>query len=68
MFSEDGTVAWIDERLDNEHYGELRGTGVLQMEGSDWKIVHYSMTFPIPNEIAGDVIEQIRALGGGNSP
>lgn len=56
-----GDVAWVDERLDNEKYGELRGTGVLRREGGGWKIVHYSMTFPIPNEISGSVVELIRA-------
>jgi ketosteroid isomerase-like protein len=60
-FSEDGHTAWFDERLDNDKYGELRGTGVLRNESGVWKIVHYSMTFPIPNEISKNVVEIIRS-------
>jgi ketosteroid isomerase-like protein len=55
-----GHLAWFDERLWNEKYGECRGTGVLREDGGDWKIVHYSLTFPVPNELAGDVVKLIR--------
>ncbi|MCH6552394.1 MAG: nuclear transport factor 2 family protein, partial [Planctomycetes bacterium] len=33
MLSENGTLAWVDEKLTNEKYGELRGTGVLRKIG-----------------------------------
>ena len=56
-----GRLAWFDERLWNEKYGECRGTGVLREDGGEWKIVHYSLTFPIPNDLAGDVVRMIRA-------
>ncbi len=58
-FSDDGQTAWIDEVLDHEKYGVLRGTGVLMKDGDDWKIAHYSLTFLVPNEIAGEVVELI---------
>ena len=58
-FSEDRQTAWIDELLDNEKYGVLRGTGVLVKVDEDWKIAHYSLTFLVPNEIAGEVVELI---------
>ena len=57
-----GEVAWFDERLWNEKYGESRGTGVLRRFAQGWRIVHYSLTFPIPNAISGEVTKQIRAL------
>jgi ketosteroid isomerase-like protein len=57
----DGRTAWVDERLDNEKYGELRGTGVLVFEGDGWKIAHYSMTFPVPNDLTGQLVDLIRA-------
>jgi len=50
MLSGNGTLAWIDEKLTNEKYGELRGTGVLRKIDGTWKLVHYSLTFTIPNE------------------
>ncbi len=59
-----GETAWFDERLENEGLGETRGSGVLVREGGGWKIAHYNLTIPIPNELARDVARQIRALGG----
>jgi ketosteroid isomerase-like protein len=55
-----GEVAWFDELLDNAKYGECRGTGVLRKEGGTWKIVQYSLSIPIPNAVAGDVMKMIR--------
>ncbi len=59
-FGNDANTAWFDERLDNDRYGECRGTGVLVKLGGAWRIVQYNLTIPIPNEIALDVVEMIR--------
>lgn len=59
-FSDDGTLAWIDERLENEKYGQLRGTGVLRLVEGRWKLAHYSMSFTIPNEITLEAVAVIR--------
>lgn len=61
MVSRDGTFAWFDEKLDNKSYGEVRGTGVLTRTPDGWKIVHYNLSFAIPNDKARDVVEIIRA-------
>jgi predicted metalloprotease with PDZ domain len=58
--SPDGKTAWFDEQLDSDHMGLCRGTGVVIREGDEWLITHYSLTVPIPNEILGGVIEQVR--------
>ncbi len=58
--SPDGAVAWFDEMLDHDRYGELRGTGVLRMIDGKWKIAQYNLTFTIPNDVAADVVERIR--------
>lgn len=55
-----GDVAWFDELLDNAKYGECRGTGVLRKSGGTWKIVQYSLSIPIPNSVAGEVVKTIR--------
>lgn len=60
-----GRTAWFDERLDNVNLGETRGSGVLVLEDGRWKIAQYNLTIPIPNAIARDVAERIRALQGG---
>lgn len=61
-FSPNKDVVWFDELLDNKKLGETRGTGVLVKEGDIWKISQYHLTIPIPNQIAGAVAEQIKAL------
>jgi len=58
--SPDGRTAWFDERLQNVKYGEVRGSGVLSWNGR-WRVSQYNLSFPIPNKIASDVIEMIRA-------
>ena len=64
MLSADGTLAWFDERLDNDKYGESRGTGVLRLDDCCWKVVHYALTFPIPNDLAGEFTARMRAVAG----
>jgi len=63
-FSADGRIAWADEKLDNDKYGRLRGTGVLRRSGGGWKLVHYSMSFTIPNERTVEAVAVIRGEAG----
>jgi ketosteroid isomerase-like protein len=60
IMSPDGNVAWFDEKLDSASYGECRGTGVVRKVGDAWKIAHYNLTIPIPNDLAKTVVEMIR--------
>ena len=53
--SSDARVAWFDEDLATPHLGPARGSGVLVREGEVWKIAHYDLSVPIPNEKFGDV-------------
>lgn len=61
--SDAGDVAWFDERLHSEKYGEVRGSGVLIRRDGGWRIAHYNLSFPIPNAIAGEIVDRIRAVG-----
>ncbi len=61
-FSTSKQTAWFDEMLDNEKYGETRGTGVLIKTSKGWKITQYHLTIPIPNELASEVTEKIKKL------
>ena len=65
MFSPDGDLAWFDEKLHNEKYGETRGTGVLRRTEQGWKIAHYSLTFLVPNEKSQAVVA---VIGGADEP
>ena len=58
----DGNSAWFDEILDSESYGASRGTGVLIKTANGWKISQYHLTFPIPNELAGKITQEIKAF------
>lgn len=58
--SESGQVAWFDEMLDSQIYGECRGTGVLELTEKGWKISQYHLTIPVPNGLAKEVVKQIK--------
>lgn len=60
VLSPRGDVAWFDEKLDSASYGECRGSGVVRKEGGRWKIAHYNLTIPIPNDLAKTVVGMIR--------
>lgn len=59
--SENGGTAWFDESLDTPNLGPSRGSGVLVRRDNTWKIAHYNLSIPIPNEIVDDVVDQIDA-------
>jgi hypothetical protein len=58
-FSKDGSVAWFDEALDTPNLGPSRGSGVLVWTPGGWKITHYDLSVPIPNDLMKDVKERI---------
>lgn len=57
-----GDTAWFDERLENAKYGEVRGSGVLVRTPDGWRVAQYNLAFPVPNELAADLVERVRAL------
>lgn len=61
--SDDGRLAWFDERLVHTKYGELRGSGVLRWAEDRWKVTHYVLSFPVPNDVAGEVVRIIAEHG-----
>lgn len=61
-FSEDGKTAWFDESLDTPNLGPCRGTGVLVSTKNGWKIEHYNLTVPIPNELVDEFIPKIDSV------
>jgi pimeloyl-ACP methyl ester carboxylesterase len=61
--SRDRRSAWFDERLANDKYGEVRGSGALRLDGERWRIVQYVMSFPVPNELSGELVERVKSRG-----
>ena len=56
--SEDKTIAWFDEKLKSTS-DMLRGSGVLKKKEGSWKIMHYVLSLPVPNEKFTEVREVI---------
>ncbi len=47
--SGDGQYAWFDELLSSGKV-TLRGSGILKKGDSGWKLKHYVLSLPVPNE------------------
>jgi hypothetical protein len=52
--------AYFDELLDSASYGKCRGTGLLLKTKLGWKIAQYSLSVPLPNPIAKDLVREIK--------
>ena len=61
-----GDSAWFHEILDSESYGTSRGTGVLFKTEQGWKIAQYHLTFPVPNPLAREITDRIKAFEATN--
>lgn len=58
-----GKYAFFDELLSSESYGECRGSGVLRLTSSGWKIAQYNLSIPLPNALAKEVVMLIKDQG-----
>ena len=56
--SDDGRMAWFDELLDYGK-GTLRGSGVLTKRDTEWRILHYVLSVPVPNDKFKEVMKLI---------
>jgi len=54
-----GNFAWFDEHLQTNR-GTFRGSGVLEKVGASWKIKHYVLSVPIPNNDMNKVVKITR--------
>lgn len=55
-------VFFFDEKLTNDSYGELRGSGVLARDSAGrLKIEQYVLSFTVPNDKADEVVAAIKA-------
>ncbi len=60
----DKNTIWFDEVLDSAKYGTSQGSGLLVRTTSGWRIAQYHLTFPMPNDLAGDFTAKIKAFEG----
>jgi hypothetical protein len=55
-----GDVFFFDEKLTNDKYGELRGSGVLLRDAAgQFRIQQYVLSFTVPNDASKDVVDVI---------
>lgn len=59
-FGEKSKYVWFDELLSFGKDGVLRGSGVLIKRKQGWKIMHYVLSLPVPNEKFGEVMKALR--------
>lgn len=64
----DAAFAWFDELLDNDSYGECRGSGVLAQREGRWVILQYNLSIPIPNDLAAVETARIAEWKRQNAP
>ena len=55
-WGEKSDYVWFDELLSFSG-GTLRGSGVLKKHKGGWKIMHYVLSLPVPNEKFGAVLK-----------
>ena len=48
-------IAWFEEELTNEAYGRTRGSGVMRLTDTGWKIEQYVLSLAVPNDLAGPI-------------
>lgn len=61
----EGNLAWFDELLTNQGYGQLRGTGVARWRDGRWELLQYDLHFTVPNDSAREVVEVLSRAAGG---
>lgn len=54
-----GGVAWFDEELATPNLGPCRGSGVLVETEAGWKIAHYNLALPVPNDMVRDLVSMV---------
>ncbi|PHR99158.1 MAG: hypothetical protein COA80_04400 [Leeuwenhoekiella sp.] len=53
-------IAWFDELLETQ-MGICRGSGVMRLDGKDWKVQHYVLSIAVPNENVSELTELKKA-------
>ena len=54
-------LAWADEVLDSEAYGTTVGNVLMRRDDDgEWRVWRYAMTYPIPNDLARGMTDEIK--------
>ncbi|GAB3405547.1 nuclear transport factor 2 family protein [Massilia agilis] len=58
--SSDGKYIWFDEILDTPNMGPCMASGVIRKTAKGFEILHYQLSFAVPNELAGQVTKLVK--------
>jgi hypothetical protein len=61
--SPDTQFIWFDEILDTPNMGPCMASGVIRKTATGFEIVHYQLSFAVPNEVSGKVTKLIQESG-----
>ncbi|MFC5342984.1 nuclear transport factor 2 family protein [Brevundimonas staleyi] len=53
-------IAWFEEELTNDSYGRTRGSGVMRLTDTGWKIEQYVLSLAVPNDLASPIARIIK--------
>lgn len=53
-------IAWFEEELTNESYGRTRGSGVMRLTETGWRIEQYVLSLAVPNDLASPIARIIK--------
>jgi len=60
-------LAWADEVLDSDTYGAAVGNAVMRRgQDGEWRVWRYALTYPIPNDLARGMTDEIKAWEAAN--
>jgi len=57
----DGALIWFDELLDTENMGHCMASGVIRRTQAGFEIVHYQLSLAVPNGVAKQVMDVVKA-------
>lgn len=68
VIAAEGGSAWFDEDLETERLGPARGSGALVRTKDGWRIAHYNLSIPIPNDRFDEVKKLIAGAPAAGHP
>jgi hypothetical protein len=58
--SPDKQFIWFDEILDTPNMGPCMSSGVIRKTAKGFEILHYQLSFAVPNEVSGQVSKLVK--------
>jgi hypothetical protein len=66
--SPDQQFIWFDEILDTPNMGPCMSSGVIRKTAKGFEILHYQLSFAVPNEVSAQVTKLVKDAEGKQPP